>query len=71
VRIVHRGDRIETPKPNPFALTKPRYDDPVWFTDIPAAFLETHFILPRLGGEGGWPRSGQPEGAFAPIPNTS
>jgi hypothetical protein len=53
VRIVHRGDRIETPKPNPFALTKPRYDDPVWFTDIPAAFLDAPFILPCERGLSG------------------
>lgn len=29
VRIVHRGDKIATPKPNPFTPTKPRFDDPV------------------------------------------
>jgi hypothetical protein len=53
VRIVHRGDRIETPKANPFALTKPRYDDPVWFTDVPAAFLDAPFILPCERGLSG------------------
>ncbi|MBA3068292.1 MAG: hypothetical protein FP825_07425 [Hyphomonas sp.] len=39
VRIVHRGHRIETPRASPFARTKPRYDNPVWFTDVPAEFL--------------------------------
>jgi hypothetical protein len=71
VRIVHRGDRIVEAKPNPFTLTKPRYDDPVWSTDVPAAFLDAPFILPRLGGEGGCPQRGQSEGAFASTPNTS
>ncbi len=72
VRIVHRGDRIEPLKPNPFALTKPRYDNPVWFTDLPPAFLDAPFNLPCLGGGGGCPQRGQPEGACAiPEPNTS
>ena len=71
VRIVHRGDKIEAPKPNPFALTKPRYDNPVWFTDVPAAFLDAPFILPRPSGGGGCPRSGQSVGACALTPNTS
>ena len=47
VRIVHRGDKVEQVKPNPFALTKPRYDNPVWFTDVPSALLDAPFILPR------------------------
>jgi hypothetical protein len=53
VRTVHRGDKIAEVKPNPFALTQPRHDDPVWSTDVPAAFLETRFILRRLGGGAG------------------
>ena len=76
VRIVHRGDKIEAPKANPFALTKPRYDDPVWFTDVPADFLDeakrAPLILPRQSGGGGCPHSGQSEGACTlPEPDTS
>ena len=65
VRIVHRGDKVEQVKPNPFALTKPRYDNPVWFTDVPSAFLDAPFILPRQSGGGGCPHSGQSEGVRA------
>ncbi|MBK8196889.1 MAG: hypothetical protein IPK75_00870 [Acidobacteria bacterium] len=36
VRIVHRGDKIETPKHDPLAPLKPRYDDPIWSTGLPA-----------------------------------
>ncbi|MBA3070289.1 MAG: hypothetical protein FP825_17650 [Hyphomonas sp.] len=71
VRIVHRGDRIETPKASPFALTRPRYDNPVWFTDLPAEFLSeapcTRLILPRARGR--WPEG--PEGGLPLAPNTS
>ncbi len=55
VRIVYLGDRIQTPVHNPFALTKPRWDDPVWSMDVPAVFEASSFtaafgnalILPR------------------------
>ena len=69
VTIVHRGDRIEIPKPNPFALAKPRFDDPVWSTSVPASLALPAPILPRLAGE----VSPQvTEGTLAhPTPNTS
>jgi hypothetical protein len=54
VRIVHRGDVITRPAPDPFALTKPRFDDPVWSTSVPA-FLDPEttqsLILPRQAVE--------------------
>ncbi|MFN3912335.1 hypothetical protein [Hyphomonas sp.] len=60
VRIVFLGDRIEAPVANPFALTKPRWDDPVWSSDVPFD-IETRalreaiagaLLLPRKAGEG-------------------
>lgn len=45
VFIVHRGDLIEARKPNPFALTKPRFDDPVWSTSVPASLGGVTVIL--------------------------
>lgn len=36
VTIAYRGDRIEAPKADPFALVRPRFDDPYWFTSVPA-----------------------------------
>jgi hypothetical protein len=79
VRIVHCGDRIETPKHNPLARTKPHWSDPVWASDVPVFFsglaalerLRLHPILPRLGGGGRWPLCGQTEGALRPPHNTS
>ncbi|MDP3458785.1 MAG: hypothetical protein Q8S09_05870 [Hyphomonas sp.] len=58
VRIVCLGDRIEPPVRNPFALTKPRWNDPVWSMDVPAVFLASNcdaafrnaLILPREAG---------------------
>ncbi len=74
VRIVHRGDKIETPKVGPFALTRPRYDNPVWYTDVPSAFLDAPFILPCVAGAS---RGEKSHGDFPGkdsktlIPNTS
>jgi hypothetical protein len=52
VRIVYRGDKIETPSHTPLEPLKPRWDDPVWSMDVPAEFLEaTHtLILPCEAG---------------------
>jgi hypothetical protein len=36
VRIVYRGDKIETPKHDPLAPLRPRFDDPIWSTRLPA-----------------------------------
>ncbi|MEQ9507161.1 MAG: hypothetical protein RLO80_12925 [Hyphomonas sp.] len=68
VRIVHCGDKIEAEKQNPLALTKPHWSDPVWSSDVPVEFLAAlcAFILPRAAGGGGWPQSGQTEGALTP-----
>jgi hypothetical protein len=73
VRIVHRGDRIVEAEPNPFALTKPRYDDPVWSTDVPAAFLDGPSSFLASGGFPGseiaprFPRNGIKD-SFPPTP---
>ena len=83
VRIVHLGDKIEVPKHNPLAATKPRWDDPVWSMDVPILFLEAvhALILPclrglaRIGDRTAITRARPegPEGAppLHPVPNTS
>ena len=64
----------------PYVLTKPRWDDPLWSTSVPAQFLalatiETLTMIsnpPLRSGGGGWPHRGQTEGACALVPhNTS
>jgi hypothetical protein len=74
------GDKIEAEKQIPIAQTRPHWSDPVWSMDVPVsisdlAALETRRlqpILPRSCGGGGWPQSGQTEGAlYALIPDTS
>jgi hypothetical protein len=64
----------------PYTLTKPRWDDPVWSTNVPAPFLDLAasdaFAMiphpPLRSGGGGWPRCVLTVGACALIPhNTS
>ena len=65
----------------PYKLERPRWDDPVWSTKVPALFLKlaTCEILqvnpnpPQRSGGGGSLRSSETEGAsaLAPIPDTS
>ncbi|MBU4568839.1 MAG: hypothetical protein KJ833_07735 [Alphaproteobacteria bacterium] len=76
VRIHIIGDKLAAP--SPFAPTKPRWDDPVWASDVPVYVLgpielsACHaLILPRTCGGGGIPHRGMTEGALTPNPNTS
>ena len=56
VRVIYEGDRIEAPPYTPFALIKPRWNDPVRASDVPV-LLETELshwhdlVLPRRTGE--------------------
>jgi hypothetical protein len=77
IRIVHFGDRRGAYKP--YIPTRPRWDDPVWESDVPVTFLapDAPSILPRAAGGGGsrlslW-RSRETEGAcnLASIPDTT
>ena len=76
------GERKPDPSAyKPYALTKPRWDDPSWSTRAPASLvnlatreaLRRHPHPPLRSGGGGSPRSGLTEGAFAraSIPDTS
>ncbi|MFN7178254.1 hypothetical protein [Hyphomonas sp.] len=55
----------------PYELERPRWDDPVWSTNVPTPFLITNETLrphphpPLRSGGGGWPHRGQTEGACA------
>ena len=76
VYIAWLGDRKPDPSAyRPYELERPRWDDPVWSTNLPAPFLIVGQIL-RSGGlrgseiaprfpEQGWPLRGQTEGACA------
>src|SRR3990167_7734003 len=68
VRIVHRGDIIAAPQPNPLALTRPRWDDPVWYTDVPEDFLNAPFIRTHAAGGGGISQREMTEGALPSPP---
>ena len=79
IRIAYLGDRIPDPSAyRPYVLEKPRWDDPVWSTNVPVTQLTpgTPSFLPRAAGGGGsrlslW-RSRETEGACALAPhNTS
>ncbi|MBK8197374.1 MAG: hypothetical protein IPK75_03300 [Acidobacteria bacterium] len=53
VRIVHRGDVMHTPAPDPLALTRPRFDHPVWSTSVPTCLSiepPCDAMSPRLTG---------------------
>jgi hypothetical protein len=79
IRIVHFGDRKGAW--TPYVPTQPRWDDPVWSTNVPTPLLTLAAsetlrlipILPRAAGGGGWSRRGQTEGAcnLTSIPDTS
>ena len=41
IRIVYYGDRLPDPSaPRPYVLTRPRWDDPVWRTNVPTCLLD-------------------------------
>ncbi|WP_291061631.1 hypothetical protein, partial [Hyphomonas sp.] len=79
VRIHIIGDKLTTP--SPFAPTKPRWDDPVWASDMPASLIGLNelsawhaLILPCVSG--GFPGSEiaprfPREGIRDQLPNTS
>ena len=75
----YMGEKKPDPQAwRPYALERPRWDDPVWSTSVPVTQLTsgTPSILPRAAGGGGsrlspW-RSRETEGASALTPhNTS
>jgi hypothetical protein len=72
VRIVHCGDKIEAPKHDPLAPTKPHWSDPVWSMDVPVILLEAPctLILPRCAAEVS-PKVTEGALPLHPIPNTS
>jgi hypothetical protein len=75
VRIVYRGDKIETPVHDPLAPTKPLWNDPVWSTRLPACLATSVWaalciLLGRHAAiEGGREASPAPVRAF--VPDTS
>ncbi len=81
LHVIFPGDK--NPDPNtyrPYALSRPRWDDPAWASDVPPCFatfitleaLKAALILPRAAGGGGWTRSVQTEGALpSQLLNTS
>ncbi len=75
VRIVYRGDKIETPKHDPLAPLRPRFDDPIWSTRLPACLdtIATSRLFPILPLFTGEVSPQVTEGARPrhPIPNTS
>ncbi len=74
IRIAYYGDRKPDPSAyRPYVLEKPRWDDPMWSTNVPKHFLtlsayETQQLIPnpppRSGGGGSLRRS-ETEGACA------
>jgi hypothetical protein len=75
VDVVYIGDKRPDPSAyRPYVLTKPRFDDPVWQSDLPLAFaFDPLTVRPDATSILPLPRGRCPEGtegAF-PLPNTS
>ena len=70
IRIAYLGDKTSDPSAyRPYELSKPRWDDACWSTNVPMLFLasaETQRPRPNpppQRGGGGWLLRGQTEGA--------
>ena len=83
IRIVYYGDRLPDPSaPRPYVLTRPRWDDPVWNTSVPAPLLARAVsdtvrpgALQACGGDGSWlslrPRARTAGSSALSSPDTS